>query len=193
MPGTSNRFYDISTYDGVNVIAVGANGNIYYSSDSIATWSAGNSGVTSIVYCVDHGDSLVAMAAGAASYVAKTEDGGATWTALSVFSSGDVTVRFHAIHMRSSTDAFIAGSNGDVYSTFDGGSTWTLTASTGSILYSIEQFAADVGAAGAIAGTGVYAIVPGKIVFPLSHTWHHYSCSLSSPLFVSAIMIHRAY
>lgn len=156
--GPTNRFYDISTYDGVNVIAVGGNGNIYYSADSGESWTAGTSGVTSIVYCVDHGDGLTAIAAGASSYVARTTDGGSTWSTLSVFASSTVTVRFHSIHMRSAADAFVAGDNGEIYATDDSGATWTLLISTGSIIYSLEQFSSDAGSAGAIAGAGIYAI-----------------------------------
>ena len=162
----SGIFWDISTLNGDDVIAVGQRGYIYYSSDAGANWSAGTSGVTTIIYCVDHGSSSsVAMAAGASSYVAKTVDGGATWSTMSVYSSGSVTTRFHAIYMHTDSEAYIAGSNGEVYSTDDGGSTWTLEASTGVTLFSIEVLSNLVGAAGAAAGSNVYVIVSGAYHF----------------------------
>ena len=59
-----SNFYDISTYDGVNVITVGAKGLIYYSANAGTSWTKSTSGVpasTQTVYTVDHGSSLVAM------------------------------------------------------------------------------------------------------------------------------------
>ena len=144
----SGRFYDVSTLNGVDVIVVGQHGHVYYSDNSGASWTAGTSGTSQIVYCVDHGSSnLVAMAAGGASYVAKTVDGGATWSSISVYSSGTVTTRFHAIYMHTDLLAYVAGDNGEIYSTDDGGVSWSLEASTGFELFAIEQLTADVGAA----------------------------------------------
>lgn len=59
-----SNFFDVSTYDGTNVIAVAGKGLIVYSSDSGSTWTKSTTGVpasTVIVYCVDHGSSSTAM------------------------------------------------------------------------------------------------------------------------------------
>eukprot|EP00975_Prorocentrum_lima_P033874 7114407-Prorocentrum_lima.AAC.1 len=68
------------------------------------------------------------MIAGETGYLAKTTDGGATWTTMSAFSSS-YTSRFHAISMLDSSVAYVVASpssgssGGVVYETLDGGST----------------------------------------------------------------------
>lgn len=60
----SSNWFDVSTYNGVNVIVVAGKGLIYYSSNSGTSWTKSTSGVpasTVIVYCVDHGSALTAM------------------------------------------------------------------------------------------------------------------------------------
>jgi photosystem II stability/assembly factor-like uncharacterized protein len=59
-----SNFFDVSTYNGVNVIVVASKGLIYYSSNSGTSWTKSTSGVpdsTVIAYCVDHGSALTAM------------------------------------------------------------------------------------------------------------------------------------
>jgi photosystem II stability/assembly factor-like uncharacterized protein len=69
---SGGQFFDVSTYDGTNVIAVGSRGRIYYSANSGDSWSAGTSGVTTIIYSVSHGSALTAIAAGTTAFVART-------------------------------------------------------------------------------------------------------------------------
>lgn len=164
-PSTSGTLYGISSYDGVNVIAVGSTsgqGRIFYTSTSGSSWTQSTSAnlptTGTIVYCVDHGSSLFAMAAGLNSYVAKTTDGGATWTRLTVF-SGTVTIRYQAISVLGTQSAYVAGSNGQIYRTLDGGSTWSMVGSTGTTLTSLSMKDFTHGVAGAIAGKGVFALV----------------------------------
>ncbi len=60
----NSNWYDISTYNGVKVIAVAQRGNIYYSTNAGSSWTKSTVGVPStsvIVYCVDHGSTNVAM------------------------------------------------------------------------------------------------------------------------------------
>ena len=182
-------WYDISTYNGVKVIAVAQRGNIYYSTNAGSSWTRSTVGVPStavIVYCVDHGSTNVAMvrvphsfftflisfmlkfncptlkAGGASGYLALTTDAGVTWTGVSPFASS-VVIRYHSIRMRSSTEAYVAGSDGRIYATFNAGTTWTLLASTGVTLYSLDVFSETQGTAGAVAGSQVYTIVSGTI------------------------------
>jgi photosystem II stability/assembly factor-like uncharacterized protein len=164
--GTIAQFNDISTFDGVNVIAVGSRGMVYYSSSSGAlnSWTAGSSGisgVTAFIYCVMHATSSVAFAGGSAGYVAKTTDNGATWTRISIFAS-TVTIRFHAISTFQSVYVFIVGSNGAIHWSSDTGSTFSLLTSTGTTLYSIAMYDLTYGVAGAVAGTGVFTLVSSK-------------------------------
>lgn len=170
-PSTSGTLYGISSYDGTNVIAVGSvsgQGKIFYSSNSgtSGSWSLSTTmnlpTTGTIVYCVDHGSSTFAMAAGLNSYVAKTSDGGATWTRMTVF-SGTVTIRYQAISVLGTQSAYVAGANGQIYRTVDGGSSWNMVASTGSTLTSLAMKDFIHGVAGAIAGKGVYALVPSKL------------------------------
>lgn len=100
------------------------------------------------------------MAGGASSYVAKTSNGGATWSTLSVFSTS-VTVRFHSISMLSDTEAYVAGADGSIFMTTNFGSSWTRIASTGALLYSLSVYDSTTAIAGAASGSGVYVMVPG--------------------------------
>jgi photosystem II stability/assembly factor-like uncharacterized protein len=101
------------------------------------------------------------MAAGASSYVAKTSDGGKTWSTMSVFSNS-VTIRFHSISLLSDTEAFIAGADGKIYKTTDFGASWTRIASTGALIYSISAYDSATVIAGAASGSGIYVMVSGK-------------------------------
>jgi photosystem II stability/assembly factor-like uncharacterized protein len=60
----ASNFFDVSTYNGVNVIAVANKGLIFYTSNAGTTWTKSTSGVpgsTVTLYCVDHGSALTAM------------------------------------------------------------------------------------------------------------------------------------
>jgi len=155
------QFFDISTIDGVNVIAVGSKGYIYYTLNSGTSWTKYTNSITTIIYTVAHGSSLTAMAAGASSYVAKTTDGGVTWQTLSVFTSNSITIRFHSISFVSTTEIYIVGSNGEIRATYDGGTSWSIVASTNAVLYSISMYDSIKGVAGGVAGSGIFTLVPG--------------------------------
>lgn len=168
---SSGTLYGISTFDGINVIATGSasgQGRIFYTSNSGSSWTQSTSAhlpsTNTIVYCVDHGSPSFAMAAGLNSYVAKTTDGGVTWTAMTVFGSS-ITIRYQAISVLGTQSAYVAGSNGQIYRTLDGGSNWYIIASTGSTLTSLAMKDFTHGVAGAIAGKGVYALVPSMLIF----------------------------
>jgi photosystem II stability/assembly factor-like uncharacterized protein len=161
----SDTFYAVSTYDGINVIAVGGTGSIYYSSDSASTWTSASSGTTGIINCISHGSSSFAISAGQNSYVARTSDSGATWTIMSVFSASTVFIRFQAVSVLSTSQAFVAGNNGEIWRTLDGGTSWKRVTSTGSTLFSIGMYDLLTGVAGATAGSGVYTLVPGMFIF----------------------------
>lgn len=156
-PVSSNVVQGISTYDGVNVIAMVTVSNVgqsYYSSNSGTAWTLGSTGATSVVYCVAHGSSSFAMAAGASAYVARTYDGGMTWTKLSVFASSSELIRFQSLSVISTLKAYVVGNSGNIFKTQDAGSTWIRMTNTGVILNSISMLNEYYGVAGATATKG---------------------------------------
>ncbi|RYG69784.1 hypothetical protein EON64_01855 [archaeon] len=161
-------WYDVSTVDGVNLIIVGADGLIYYSSSSGTTWTSGDSGTTNDIYCVSHAPSslTIAMTAGALGYLAKTENGGSTWTVMPAFPS-DYTARFRSISLLTTSEAYVAAynaseaSSGVIYRTVDGGVTWGLIATVNDQIYSLGMYTSTYGVAGASAG--LFTLVPGWI------------------------------
>ncbi|RYG93715.1 hypothetical protein EON65_58495 [archaeon] len=171
-----NLWFDVSTSDGVNVIIVGSDGMVYYSTTSGDSWTAGSSGTNSSIYCVSHAtsSSVFAMAAGASGYLAKTLDGGSTWTIMTAFST-DYTAQYRSISVLSSTEAYVAAYStiidpkGVIYRTLNGGITWTLMSSLDSQLYSLAMYSSDYGVAGSTDGIGVYTQVAGAYNFVLSY------------------------
>jgi photosystem II stability/assembly factor-like uncharacterized protein len=186
-PGVSIQFNDVSSVDGINVIIVGSRGSAYYSSNSGTSWTKGTNGlaITAVVYCVAHATTLTAFAGGDKGYVARTVNGGSTWTTLSVFTNPTtITVRFHAISTFQSTYVFVAGSNGFIYWSSDTGASWTLLVNTAQTIYSISMYDLTNGVAGAISGVGVYTLVPSKRKL-LCFIFHNFHFSFFSFLFLS--------
>lgn len=174
-------FFGVGTNDGQNVIAVGTYQNadtfvgygvIYYSSNAGGLWSSaltGSADVT-IVYCVSVVSANVAMVAGDKGYVAYTGNGGKNWTAVNVFgtNSSSYSIKFHSISMVSTTIAFVAGFTGStctIYKTVDGGISWFQDATGFSSIYSLAMLNVNLGVAGAVAGSGLYVSVAGKIAY----------------------------
>jgi photosystem II stability/assembly factor-like uncharacterized protein len=163
-------YYDISSLDGTNVIAVASRGAVRYSSDAGTTWATPTTSISTSItlYAVTHSPSsaLLAMIAGSSSYVAKTSDGGQTWTKLTVFSSS-IVLRFHCLSMISDTTAYIAGTNGELYETSDFGTTWSRLAASGATLYSLSVHNSTKVIAGGASNNGIYIMVDSKFVAPL--------------------------
>lgn len=157
-------WFDIHTLDGVTVLLVGNAGRIYYSTDAGVSWLPGSSGTSAAINSVCQASSAVAMAAGTG-YLAKTTDGGATWTNITAFDS-TYSTNFHTMSMVSAAEAYVAASTvslGLIYSTTDGGTTWSILASTDVQLYSLSMFSSAYGVAGAASGVGVLALVSGTM------------------------------
>ncbi len=151
------------------MIAVGASGNIWYSSNAGSSWTSASSSVTTVIYCLSHSSASIAMAGGASSFVSKTSNGGQTWTKMTVYSSSSVTIRFHSITMLSDTNAYVAGSNGEVYMTTDFGVSWTRLAASGITMYSIAAYDSANIIVGGASGFGMYVMVDSKYLFVASY------------------------
>ena len=174
-------FFGVGTNDGQTVIAVGTYQNadtfvgygvIYYSSNAGGLWSSASTGIAdvTIVYCVSVVSANVAMVAGDKGYVAYTGNGGKNWTAVNVFgtNSSSYSIKFHSISMVSTTIAFVAGFTGStctIYKTIDGGISWFQDATGFSSIYSLAMLNINLGVAGAVAGSGLYVSVAGKIAY----------------------------
>lgn len=168
------RFLAVCTADGQNIIAVGNLGIIFYSMNSGVTWqSSSNNGMSTTVdvNAVSCLSPLVAVASGADSYVSKTIDGGVTWTALSVFSSGAYSS--YGISIVSNNVIFVSGFilgddtyQGSVYKSFDGGATWVLDTLSLYNIYSLAMYSPILGIAGMVAGSpyAVYTRVSGNVI-----------------------------
>lgn len=133
----TETIFDISTVDGINIIYGTNHGSIFWSNSSGDLWNVAKHAAPGRVFCVVHSSILTAFAAGDFSYVAKTVDGGITWTRLYVFDSNSETIRYNSISIVSELNLFIAGSSGTVYSSEDAGLSWTLIYSVGSTIYSL--------------------------------------------------------
>ena len=161
-------WFDVSTSDGVNVIIVGTNGLTFYSTSSGDSWVAGSSGTNNSIYCVSHANasSVFAMAAGANGYLARTLNGGSTWTVMTAFST-DYTSYFRSIAVLTTSEAYVAAYStavspkGVVYRSSNGGTSWILMASVDYELYSLAMYSSDYGVAGSTDGIGIYTLVSG--------------------------------
>lgn len=171
------RFLAICTIDGVSVIAVGNIGFIYYSTDSGSNWYKSSSiGASAVdINAVSCYSSNVAFASGASNYVAKSTDGGSTWTALSVFSDGVYSsYGISAVDLSSIyVSGFILGDStyqGSIYKTSNGGTSWTLESSTLYNIYSLAMVDDVTGVAGVVANSpsSVFTRVYGAVTILFS-------------------------
>lgn len=101
------------------------------------------------------------MVGGSSSFVAKTTNGGQTWTQMSIFQSSGISIRFHSISMLSDYVAYVAGSDGTVYMTTNSGTSWSRIASTGALLLSLSVYDTKTAVAGGASGIGIYVMVSG--------------------------------
>lgn len=166
--GGTPDWYDVSSFDGTALIVVGTSGKISYSANSGSNWfNSAATQTTSSIYCVAHATSSFAVAAGADGYLAKSSNGGNSWTAMTAFGAG-YTAQYHSLSIVSATDAYVAafdGSTGSIIyvtTTLSGVSTWSALASTTQTLHSLGMFSSSFGTAGAIDGEGVISLVNSK-------------------------------
>jgi photosystem II stability/assembly factor-like uncharacterized protein len=148
----------------VQVITVGSSGSIRYSINSGLTWSSATSSTSGNINSISQYNNSLAMIAGDSSYVARTSDGGLSWTSLTVFSTS-VNIALHSMSLISATEAYVAGQDGEVYKTVDFGTSWSIIASTNTAFYSLSFYDASTAVAGA--SSGVYVLVSSKFTLSL--------------------------
>lgn len=162
---------DVSTFDGVNVIVVGVNGAVRYSTDSFGTSALigpADTGTSEIIRSVAHYSSLEAFAAGTNGYFAKTTDGGVSWTTINVY-PGSYGAWFHAIQTVSPMEAYVAvyqGSIGAVYRTTDM-STWTLFSNTSIRANTVAIINAQFGVVGGQGDAAILTLLAGSFSLPI--------------------------
>lgn len=124
-------------YDQFNIWAVAGAGFIYYSSNGGLTWTAQESGVLSVsplyVLAADPANpKTVIWAAGENNAIARTRDGGVTWSSVTG-PSAQATDEIIAMDVVNSKTVFLGYNDGNIYVTYDGGVTWSnLATFTGS-------------------------------------------------------------
>lgn len=100
-------------------------GNIFFSDDGGATWTAQASALVAgggaDIYGIDFLTESFGVAVGAAGAVIYTSDGGVNWTTAAV----PVAATLNDVEVFSRTHWLIAAANGNTYVTFDGGATYT--------------------------------------------------------------------
>jgi photosystem II stability/assembly factor-like uncharacterized protein len=116
-----------------NVWMTSDGGYIYYSSDAAITWTAQESGsITSSAWNAIHFvDSDTGFVGGASNAMARTIDGGTTWSSI----TGPTARAANAVICVSVLDRnriWVGYDSGHLYYTLDGGTTWSLRSFTGS-------------------------------------------------------------
>jgi photosystem II stability/assembly factor-like uncharacterized protein len=121
----------IFVLDIYNIWAVTSGGYIYFSGDGGATWTAQESGVITAgdYYGISFANADDGFAVAAADIIARTVDGGATWSAVTATGgAGDLLT----VKTISQLRAWVGDDEGDLYFTKDGGTTWTSRSFSGS-------------------------------------------------------------
>ena len=135
----TSALYGVHSFDGSLVVVVGADGAIYYSSDTVTpTWTAASSVAsnTNDLYSISCGSAYSCFAGGDSGTLLQTTDGAVTWTLIAgVTGISTVTtssLKYHTVAMIDSKIAFVAASNGAVVSTLNAGASWTVETSLAS-------------------------------------------------------------
>ena len=145
---STQNLNDVSSFDGIVVIAVGNNGQILVSSDGGNTWKNPASGTSKNLHSVSCGGVSHAMAAGDNGVVLRTSNGGATWTMVTTTGIPTTTsLSYNNIYMLDNALVFLATGNlGSILYSVNGGNTWaTETTLASSILNTIAMLTTDEG------------------------------------------------
>lgn len=125
-------------------------GYIYFSGDGGLTWTAQEEGVLNVGAwnAIEFVDASTGYVVGAANEMAKTEDGGDSWTAIATLPAAKAAVAINALEVVTANRVFIGYADGDLYFSEDGGATWaerTITVATLTNIDSIDFVRETVG------------------------------------------------
>jgi photosystem II stability/assembly factor-like uncharacterized protein len=118
LPGVSQLVIDRVT--GTTFYALTSSGSIFTSTDSGSSWTA--LGSIAAVNAIALSPAASTVYAGTAHGVAKTTDGGRSWSQAGL---SDVAINVLAIDPHTPSTLYASGSAGNVYRSVDGGAVWT--------------------------------------------------------------------
>lgn len=122
-----NAIFNIDSY---NIWVVTSAGHIFKSSDSGITWTEQDTGTTlgGNGHAIHFSSERVGVVGGASGKIATTQDGGATWTLVTV----PAATIINTVWSIDSDHIWAGGANGNLYYSNDGGVTWNTRVFTGS-------------------------------------------------------------
>ena len=142
---------DVSSFNGVNVIVVGASGLVLTSSDAGTTWASRTSGTQLDIYEVSCANEFIALIAGADGYVARTSDAGDTWTRIYSVPSAS-SFKYHTLSMTNNRVVYLADNKGFIFRSLDSGQHWyndsTVASSAGKSIFAVSMYSTMIGIAG---------------------------------------------
>ncbi len=129
------------------VLTAYAGGEMTVSEDGGASWTYPNNSATGApddLYECEFIDANNGIIAGSDAFLAKTTDGGASWTSIETPMADVNFGTFNAVHYYDADTVFAGGKKGHIYRSDDGGATWTEIPNEGSgTVYDIWPLASD--------------------------------------------------
>ena len=145
----------ISTYDGIQVFAVGEMGSVITTNDQGSSWSELFLNTTQTLYCISQCSNLDMVILGDLPYAIVSNDGGINWNYWMVFNSSTISSFRppHNVDMLSPAVIFAGSSNnGEIAMSRTRGNVWitinTQASLAGNVIYSLDLYSTDVGVAG---------------------------------------------
>jgi photosystem II stability/assembly factor-like uncharacterized protein len=166
---TDASLFGLICVDQYTAWAVGAQGEILYTTDSGTHWVTQSSGTTASLYAVSFSNAQHGVAAGESGTLLETDDGGAHWQLIGIGTMAEPR-SFRAVILSASSGAGVAvGDAGLVAWTNDGGRTWAPHDSAGAATLSGVDLNDD-GVAVAVGQGGAAFRIDGDSVQPLTWT-----------------------
>ncbi|MBY5951897.1 T9SS type A sorting domain-containing protein [Algoriphagus marincola] len=153
------RFFDLTFLSEITGIAVGEQGQVYYSLDGGKTWESSDSGTTKDIFSVSKINETEAIAVGADGLIIKSTDEGKTWVEV----GSNLSANLYEVDFSDSGLGVLAGDQGLVAQSKDMGETWEITSvATSENLKSIKISASGKVYAAGEAGTIIHSLDTGK-------------------------------
>lgn len=145
-------FYGVHSPDGLKVWAVGDAGNVFYSTNSGASWASYTQGSQTLRSVWTMGNMVWIV--GDNGVLQRSTNGGSTWS----FATINGGIHLRAVQFVSLLTGWVAGSNGTINRTTDGGLTWVpqalgTTSKVFAVAFADSLAGYAVGASGMIAQT----------------------------------------